>query len=91
MLAANQSAVDSRALRELDAVRHLRARVRALSPQETLQRGYSVVLDASGAVVTDAAAVRTGDLLGVRLAAGELGVRTETVSARRPGERPGSP
>jgi exodeoxyribonuclease VII large subunit len=85
------SAVDSRTLRELDAVRSLRARVRALSPQETLQRGYSVVLDASGAVVTDASAVRAGDLLGVRLAAGELGVRTETVSARRPGEHPGSP
>ncbi|MGG7654830.1 exodeoxyribonuclease VII large subunit [Kocuria rosea] len=85
------SAVDSRTLRERDAVRSLRARVRALSPQETLQRGYSVVLDASGAVVTDAAAVRAGDLLGVRLAAGELGVRTETVSARRPGEHPGSP
>ncbi|MEX5237575.1 exodeoxyribonuclease VII large subunit [Kocuria arenosa] len=85
------SAVDSRTLRELDAVRSLRARVRALSPQETLQRGYAVVLDASGAVVTDASAVRAGDLLGVRLAAGELGVRTETVSARRPGERPGSP
>ena len=57
------SAVDSRTLRERDAVRSLRARVRALSPQETLQRGYSVVLDASGAVVTDAAAVRAGDLL----------------------------
>ena len=85
------SAVDSRTLRERDAVRSLRARVRALSPQETLQRGYSVVLDASGAVVTDAAAVRAGDLLGVRLAAGELGVRAETVSARRPGEHPGSP
>ena len=42
-------------------------------------------------MVTDAAAVRAGDLLGVRLAAGELGVRTETVSARRPGEHPGSP
>ena len=89
--AALTGEVKPRTLRERDAVRHLRARVRALSPQETLQRGYSVVLDASGAVVTDAATVRAGDLLGVRLASGELGVRTETVSARRPGERPGSP
>ncbi|WP_309125658.1 exodeoxyribonuclease VII large subunit [Kocuria sp.] len=83
------SAVDARTLRDRDAVRHLRARVRALSPQETLQRGYAVVLDASGTVVTDASGVREGDRLGVRLAAGELGVRTETVSARRPGQRPG--
>ncbi|MHC5558302.1 exodeoxyribonuclease VII large subunit [Kocuria sp. U4B] len=83
------SAVDARTLRDRDAVRHLRARVRALSPQETLQRGYAVVLDASGTVVTDASGVHEGDRLGVRLAAGELGVRTETVSARRPGQRPG--
>ncbi|MCJ8503912.1 exodeoxyribonuclease VII large subunit [Kocuria flava] len=83
------AAVDARTLRERDAVRHLRARVRALSPQETLQRGYAVVVDGTGAVVADAAAVRPGDALGVRLAAGELGVRAETVSARCPGERPG--
>ncbi|MFG1928156.1 exodeoxyribonuclease VII large subunit [Cryptosporangium sp. NPDC048952] len=50
----------------------VRARVRALSPQATLDRGYAVVQRADGAVLRDAADASPGDALRVRLAAGEL-------------------
>ncbi|MBZ4276360.1 exodeoxyribonuclease VII large subunit, partial [Mycobacterium tuberculosis] len=44
------SAVNSLALRAQDSVVQLRARVRALSPQQTLDRGYAVVQTADGSV-----------------------------------------
>ena len=51
---------------------HVLARVVALSPQATLDRGYAVVQDEDGAVVRDADAVPTGADLSVRLAVGTL-------------------
>ena len=53
---------------------HTRARVVALSPQATLDRGYAVVQSGSGAVVRDPGEVVLGERLRVRLAGGELGV-----------------
>ena len=50
------------------------ARVAALSPRATLDRGYAIVQDATGAVVRDAATPAPGDPLHVRLAAGALDV-----------------
>ena len=46
--------------------------LRSLSPQSTLDRGYSVVRDASGAVIADASKVKTGTNLKIRLAKGEI-------------------
>ena len=63
-----------RARADLD---HVRARVVALSPQATLDRGYAVVQDEDGAVVRDAEAVPPGTDLQVRLAAGVLFVTAE--------------
>jgi exodeoxyribonuclease VII large subunit len=54
-------------------VEHTRARVLALSPQATLDRGYAVVQTADGAVVRDPAEVAIGERLRLRLAGGELG------------------
>ena len=51
---------------------HLLARVRALSPAATLERGYAIVTRADGAVVRDAATVKTGDRLNIRVATGRL-------------------
>ena len=51
---------------------HVLARVVALSPQATLDRGYAVVQDEDGAVVRDAHAVAPGSDLEVRLAKGVL-------------------
>jgi exodeoxyribonuclease VII large subunit len=53
-------------------VEHIRARVRALSPAATLERGYAVVQRRDGAVVRSPADVSPGDKVRVRLAHGEL-------------------
>ena len=80
------SAANTATLRAQDTVAQMRARVRALSPQQTLDRGYAVVQTTEGHVVTDAHAVETEQPLAVRLASGELGVTVDTVSQRRPGD-----
>jgi exodeoxyribonuclease VII large subunit len=69
------SQVRSSVHRAADQVAHLLARVRALSPQSTLERGYAVVQRRSGEVVTDPGQVEAAELLGVRVARGEFGVR----------------
>ncbi len=60
---------------------HGLARVRALSPLATLQRGYAVVQTPTGDVVTDPADVTVGSTLDIRVAAGRLGA---AVTATRP-------
>jgi exodeoxyribonuclease VII large subunit len=47
------------------------ARVRALSPQATLDRGYAVVQLANGSIARDSAALKDGEKLRIRLAQGE--------------------
>jgi exodeoxyribonuclease VII large subunit len=55
---------------------HTLARLRALSPLATLQRGYAIVQRAAdGHVLTDPADVTAGDALRLRLAGGELPAR----------------
>jgi exodeoxyribonuclease VII large subunit len=54
-----------------EELKQIKARVRALSPQSTLDRGYSVVQLADGQIVTDPKKVKTGDELRLRLAKGE--------------------
>ena len=54
---------------------HTLARLRALSPAATLDRGYAIVQRADGAVVRDPAEVAEGDPLRLRLAGGELAAR----------------
>lgn len=73
--------------RDRTAIEQMTLRVRALSPQETLNRGYAVVQDQDGAVVRAADQVSIDDELTVRLAAGELTVQTRAASDRRPGQR----
>jgi exodeoxyribonuclease VII large subunit len=47
------------------------ARVRSLSPQSTLDRGYSVIQLGDGSIARDASALKPGDLLHIRLAQGQ--------------------
>ena len=49
----------------------VKARVRALSPQATLDRGYSVVQTLNGEIARDSTKLRPGDFLRLRLAKGE--------------------
>jgi exodeoxyribonuclease VII large subunit len=51
---------------------HMLARLRALSPAATLQRGYAIVQGPDGRVLRRAGEVTAGDPLRVRLAEGEL-------------------
>jgi exodeoxyribonuclease VII large subunit len=62
--------------RALQDLQHTRARVLALSPQATLDRGYAVVQTPDGSVVRDASDVVLGEALRLRLAKGELRVTT---------------
>ncbi|MFF3866906.1 exodeoxyribonuclease VII large subunit [Micromonospora sp. NPDC001898] len=55
-----------------EELRHTLARLRALSPAATLDRGYAIVQRADGHVVRSAGEVGGGDPLRVRLAEGEL-------------------
>ena len=64
--------------RALTDVEHLRARVRALSPQATLDRGYAIVTAGEGAIVRAADEVAAGQTVQVRVARGDFtAVRTE--------------
>jgi len=58
-----------------DQINHLRSQVRALSPLATLERGYAVVQHADGRIVMDRADVEADELLRVRVARGDFGVR----------------
>lgn len=55
-----------------DEVVHTRARLRALSPLSTLQRGYAIVRRADGTVVRHPRDVTVGDPIRVRVTDGEL-------------------
>jgi exodeoxyribonuclease VII large subunit len=68
----SRRALDHRLARAHDDIAHVRARVRALSPAATLDRGYAVVQTSDGAVVRDADAVPSGAALRVRVSNGEL-------------------
>ncbi|MEI6551817.1 MAG: exodeoxyribonuclease VII large subunit [Actinomycetes bacterium] len=54
-----------------EELKQIKARVRALSPQATLDRGYSVVQLPDGQIVTDPKKLKQGDVLRLRLAKGE--------------------
>jgi exodeoxyribonuclease VII large subunit len=57
----------------------------ALSPMAILGRGYSLVFDAHGALVKDAAQLAPGDAIAVRLARGGLDARVEALRQNGPG------
>jgi exodeoxyribonuclease VII large subunit len=64
-----------------DNLAHTRARVTALSPAATLERGYAVLQRADGGVVRRPADTAVGDLLRARVADGELTVEVRTTGA----------
>ncbi|MDO5034269.1 MAG: exodeoxyribonuclease VII large subunit [Actinomycetaceae bacterium] len=64
--------VESRVIRERTALATNTATLRAMSPQSTLERGYSIVKAPGVGVVTDVASVKKGDILEVMLARGSM-------------------
>lgn len=57
---------------------HIYARVRSLSPQSTLDRGYSVVQRNDGSIARDPKELSAGERLRIRLALGEIGAVVES-------------
>jgi exodeoxyribonuclease VII large subunit len=62
--------MNSKLLRAFDEVTHIAARVRTLSPQATLDRGYSVVQKSDGVIVKDPASLAPGEKIQLRMAKG---------------------
>lgn len=56
---------------------HLTARLRALSPASTLDRGYAIVTSADGSIIRDADDVADGDVVLIRVAQGSWRARRE--------------
>jgi exodeoxyribonuclease VII large subunit len=72
---ADQRSAQMRMLqRSQDRVHRMELRLQLLDPRLVLQRGYALVTDDAGAVVTRAAQVKTGQNLRATLAEGELDV-----------------
>lgn len=67
-----RAAVSQRVVRSRDEVAQLRARVSALSPQQTLERGYVLMQTETGQLVRDATLLSPGDTVKVRAATGSL-------------------
>jgi exodeoxyribonuclease VII large subunit len=66
--------------RERERVGHAFDRLRLLGPAATLDRGYAIVQDAAGTVVTAADAVTAGQRIGVRLSQGRIAATVEEVT-----------
>ena len=62
-------------------ITHLAARVRALSPAATLERGYAIVLAPDGSIVRSGSDASAGDLLDIRVAAGRLQAQVTSTDA----------
>lgn len=59
-----------------ERVRHLKELLTSLNPERILERGYSVTLNASGQVITSAAAVPPDEIITTKLAQGQLKSKT---------------
>ena len=75
-------AIGSTIERESALIGHHLARVRAMSPQATLERGYSILLDPSGAAVRSVHQVSAGDDLDAQLTDGQLRVKVLQLKPR---------
>ena len=79
--------LDSRAAHRVrswaESAASIAGRLDALSPLRVLGRGYAVLSDDDGRVVTDADVVKSGDSLNAVLARGRLSLRVESKSSDR--------
>jgi exodeoxyribonuclease VII large subunit len=71
------SQIQNRLEKEELLVHNLRRQVRALSPKQTLDRGYAVVRSASGQLLTKPEQAASGDKLLITLSGGNLGATAD--------------
>ena len=76
-----ERAVTVRLAHESSAVEHTLARVRAVSPKATLERGYAILVADDGSGVTSVTDVQPGDGLAAYLADGRLRVSVTGIAA----------
>jgi exodeoxyribonuclease VII large subunit len=79
-VAALAAAARTLLLRQRGALNQLTGQLEALSPLAILDRGYALVFDSSGALLTDASRVKVGDEISARLAKGTVNA---TVNRRK--------
>jgi exodeoxyribonuclease VII large subunit len=79
LVARSRRTLDHRLTRATDDLDHRLARVRALSPLATLERGYAVLLTSSGDVPTSSESIAVGDSVHARLAHGRLDLTVDAV------------
>jgi exodeoxyribonuclease VII large subunit len=80
-------------LRRRSRLEQAGGKLATLSPVAILERGYSLIFDAQGALVKDAAQLAPGDPIEARLARGELRARVESLRGserNKPDDIPGS-
>ncbi len=86
-----RTAVRTQIGRHVDQLAHLRAQVRALSPQKTLDRGYAVVQLEDRSIVREPAQVGVGTELRIRVAGGDFtatGTSTASTNAHQTANTP---
>lgn len=82
------ASMNSRIIRSAEELTHTLARIRTLSPQATLDRGYSVVQLSDGTIVRNAKSLTAGQKLRLRLAEGvALATATGEIEAPQRNEK----
>lgn len=64
---------------KFDELTHITARLRTLSPQATLERGYTIVRDSSGAIVKTATALKVDQPINLKFASGTASAKTISI------------
>ena len=77
------ASINSRIMRSSEELTHLIARVRTLSPQATLDRGYAVVQRPDGSILRSPKVLTKGEILRLRLAEG-VALATATGESEEP-------
>lgn len=64
---------------KFDELTHITARLRTLSPQATLERGYTIVRDSTGAIVKTATALKVDQPINLKFATGTASATTISI------------
>jgi exodeoxyribonuclease VII large subunit len=80
-----ERALRARLRHESSGVEHALARVRAMSPKATLERGYAILISHDGHGVTSVTEASVGDRLLAYVADGQLAVTVDTLIPAEPG------
>lgn len=75
-----ERALEQLLVRQQERISHTAARVRTLSPQRTLERGYAIAQTVTGNIVRNSSDITTGQQLTVRFATGAARVQVVTVA-----------